>query len=141
VNLEVLREAILGLRRDGATVIFSTHDMGVAEQMCDFIFMIYRGHKVLDGKLGDIQAGYGSDTVRVRLEGNGRPLADLPGVVKVADFGRLQELRLAPGADPQAVLAALMARGQVRHFEVAHPSLHDIFVRIAGVREEEVRRE
>ena len=137
VNLEVLRDAVLDLRREGATVIFSTHDMGVAEKMCDFIFMIYQGRKVLDGTLSAIQAGYGSDTLRVRLEGASRPLADIPGVLKVADFGRLQELRLKEGTDPQEVLAALMGRGQVRFFEVAHPSLHDIFVRIAGVREGE----
>src|SRR5207244_4181793 len=67
VNAEVLREAILGLRRDGTTVIFSTHDMAVAEKMCDFIFMIYQGRKVLDGTLESIQAAYGSDTLRVRL--------------------------------------------------------------------------
>src|ERR1700756_3693021 len=51
INMEVLRDAVLDLCRDGATVIFSTHDMGVAEKMCDFIFMIYKGRKVLDGRL------------------------------------------------------------------------------------------
>src|SRR3954447_26050815 len=45
VNADVLREAILDLRKNGATVIFSTHDMSVAERMCDFIFMIYKGRK------------------------------------------------------------------------------------------------
>jgi ABC-2 type transport system ATP-binding protein len=130
VNLEVLREAVLDLRRDGATVIFSTHDMAVAEKMCDFIFMIYRGRKVLDGTLEAIQDAHGSDTVRVRFEGNAA-LAGLPGVVQVTDQGRLQELRLAPGTDAQQVLAALLGRGVVRHFELARPSLHDIFVRIA----------
>jgi ABC-2 type transport system ATP-binding protein len=132
VNAEVLREAILGLKRDGATVIFSTHDMAVAEKMCDFIFMIYKGRKVLDGTLESIQNTYGSDTVRVRLEGDGAALDDLPGVAKVTDFGRLQELRLEPRTDPQQLLAALMGRGRVKHFEQAHPTLHDIFVRIAS---------
>ncbi len=69
VNMEVLREAILGLRRDGATIIFSTHDMAVAEKMCDFIFMIYQGNKVLDGTLDSIQEAYGRDTVRLEVEG------------------------------------------------------------------------
>jgi ABC-2 type transport system ATP-binding protein len=131
VNADVLREAVLDLKRDGTTVLFSTHDMAVAEKMCDFIFMIYKGRKVLDGTLESIQAAYGRDSVRVRLEGDGTSLAGLPGVVKVSDFGRWQELRLDRDADPQQVLAALLARGQVRHFELAHPSLHDIFVRIA----------
>lgn len=132
VNAEVLRDAALDLKRAGATVIFSTHDMGAAEKMCDFIFMIYKGRKVLDGTLESIQAAYGSDTLRVRLEGNGIALDGLPGVARVADFGRWQELRLDPGADSQEVLSALMARGRLRHFELAQPSLHDIFVRIAG---------
>jgi ABC-2 type transport system ATP-binding protein len=136
VNMDVLRDVVLDLRRDGATVIFSTHDMNVAEKMCDFIFMIYQGRKVLDGTLATIQAGYGSDTVRVKLEGNGASFADMPGVVRVVDFGQLQELRLQPGTQPQALLSELMRRGTVRHFEVAHPSLHDIFVRIAGVEKE-----
>jgi ABC-2 type transport system ATP-binding protein len=59
VNLEVIRTAILELRAAGTTVIFSTHDMAMAETMCDFIFMIYRGNKVLDGTLADIQRSYG----------------------------------------------------------------------------------
>src|ERR1700731_3302730 len=63
VNAVVLREAVLDLKRAGATVIFSTHDMSVAEKMCDFIFMIYRGKKVLDGTLESIQDTYGADTV------------------------------------------------------------------------------
>jgi ABC-2 type transport system ATP-binding protein len=132
VNAVVLREAVLDLKRTGTTVIFSTHDMAVAEEMCDFIFMIYKGRKVLDGTLDSIQATYGSDTVRVRLDGNGRPLDDLPGVAKVTDFGQLQELRLEKGTDTQQLLGTLMARGQVRHFELTRPSLQDIFVRIAG---------
>jgi ABC-2 type transport system ATP-binding protein len=132
VNAEVLREAILNLKKDGATVIFSTHDMAVAEKMCDFIFMIYKGKKVLDGTLETIQDAFGEDTLRVRLEGENAKLDGLPGVTNVTDFGRFQELRLDRGADPQAVLVALMQRGKVRHFEQSRPSLHDIFVRIAA---------
>ena len=131
INADVLREAVLGLKRDGATVIFSTHDMAVAEKMCDFIFMISNGRKVLDGTLESIQDAYGSDTVRVHLEGANGHLDDLPGVARATDFGRWQELRLEPGADAQEVLARLMQRGRVRHFELARPTLHDIFVRIA----------
>jgi ABC-2 type transport system ATP-binding protein len=132
VNTDVLREAILDLNRQGTTVIFSTHDMSVAEKMCDFIFMIYKGRKVLDGTLESIQATYGRDTVRVALEGNGQDLSSLPGVVKVTDFGQFQEIRFRPGTDTQQLLANLMSRGAVRHFELAHPTLHDIFVRIAA---------
>jgi ABC-2 type transport system ATP-binding protein len=131
VNTDVFRQAILDLRQDGTTVIFSTHDMAVAEKMCDFIFMICNGRKVLDGSLVSIQDTYGSDTVRVRLE-ESVTLDGLPGVEHVTDFGQLQELRLVPGSDPQRLLAELMRRGRVRHFELGRPTLHEIFVRIAN---------
>jgi ABC-2 type transport system ATP-binding protein len=130
VNAEVLREAIIDLRREGTTVIFSTHDMSVAEKMCDFIFMIYKGKKVLDGTLEAIQTSYGSDVVRVLLDG--RPSLDgLPGVEKVTDHGRWKELRIEPRTDTQRLLSALVERGRVQHFEIARPTLNDIFVRIA----------
>ena len=138
VNMDVLREAVLDLRRRGATVIFSTHDMSVAERMCDFVFMIYRGRKVLDGTLEAIQGTHGRDTVRVQLEGNNRDLSRLEGVEKITDFGRFQELRVSEKTDTQALLAQLMEMGRVQHFELANPSLHDLFVRIAGPESKEV---
>ena len=128
VNLEVLRAAILELRAAGTTVIFSTHDMAMAETMCDFIFMIYRGNKVLDGTLADIQRSYGEDTLRVSCAGGAELLRSLPGVELVRDLGQSQELR---HPDAQALLRDLAARTTVRHFEVCKPSLHDIFIRIA----------
>ena len=131
VNADVLRESILELRRKGTTVIFSTHDMSVAEKMCDYIFMIYKGNKVLDGTLDAIQNRYGQDTVRIRMEGDGFDARTLLGVEKVNDFGRLQELRMSSGVDSQSLLSELMRRGKVAHFELTRPSLHDIFVRIA----------
>ncbi len=128
VNLEVIRTAILELRAAGTTVIFSTHDMAMAETMCDFIFMIYRGNKVLDGTLADIQRSYGEDTIRVSCDGGVELLRSLPGVELVRDLGQSQELR---HPDPQALLRDLAPRTTVRHFEVTKPSLHDIFIRIA----------
>jgi len=131
VNADVLREAVLDLRKNGSTVIFSTHDMSVAERMCDLIFMIYKGNKVLDGTLKSIQDRYGTDTLRVKVEGNGFDPQTIPGVEKVTDFGKLQELRISQQTDTQDVLAELMRCGRVTHFELTTPSLHDIFVRIA----------
>jgi ABC-2 type transport system ATP-binding protein len=130
VNAETLKDAVLETRRRGTTVVFSTHDMSTAEKMCDRIFMIFKGRKVLDGTLEDIQAAYGLDTVRVRSAGGSSALTGLPGIEAINDYGQLQEVRLA--GDPQAFLQQLAARTSVYHFEVARPSLHDIFVRIAG---------
>ena len=132
VNAVVLRELIALLRRDGTTVIFSTHDMRVAEEMCDRVFMIYKGKKVLDGTLDEIRGEFGRDVVRLRLNDRAA-LGEVPGIEHIADHGNLQELRLTPGTDAQEVLAMLMARGvTVEHFEIARPGLQDIFVRIAS---------
>jgi ABC-2 type transport system ATP-binding protein len=137
VNAEVLREAITVLRREGATIVFSTHDMAVAERMCDRIFMIFRGRKVLDGTLDEIQSAHGSDLVRVRVDAPASVLAAVPGVTAVTPRGPLYELGFS--GDPQALLAALVARVPVIHFELARPSLHDIFVGIARPSPEEMR--
>ncbi|HEV3415361.1 MAG TPA: ATP-binding cassette domain-containing protein [Pirellulales bacterium] len=131
VNMETLKDVVLELKRRGTTVLFSTHDMEVAERMCDTIFMIFRGRKVLDGTLQSIQDRYGEDTIRVRTAAGNGALADLPGVVRVNDYGQDQELRIAPGADSQAVLTELARRTRIERFELARPSLHDIFLRIA----------
>jgi ABC-2 type transport system ATP-binding protein len=132
VSAEAIREAVLEMRRRGTTIILSTHDMNVAASLCDGIFMIFRGKKVLDGTLASIQARYGSDTLRVSVEGGLASVQGLPGVEQIRDQGQFQELRIGAGCNPQAVLQALISRGAVHSFSVVQPSLHDIFVRIAG---------
>jgi ABC-2 type transport system ATP-binding protein len=132
VSADAMRAAILEMRSRGTTVILSTHDMGVAETFCDSILMIYKGRKVLDGTLAAIQGQYGADTIQVWADGGAAALGGLPGVERVRDLGQLQELRMAHGCDPQEVLRALVARTRVNSFSLTKPSLHDIFVRIAG---------
>jgi ABC-2 type transport system ATP-binding protein len=131
VNAEIIKEVILDLRKNGSTILFSTHDMAVAEKMCDFIFMIYRGKKVLDGTLDSIQKKYGQDTIRVQSEGGIRVFDGMSGIEKTNDFGQVQEIRMKPGVDPQQLLSAIMAKTRVEKFEIASPSLNDIFIRIA----------
>ena len=138
VNLDVIRAAVLELKAGGTTIIFSTHDMTVAETMCDFIFMIYKGKKVLDGTLTSIQASYGQNILRVNCEGERAVMSDLEGVTMIRDFGNMQELQITNDADPQKIMSTLISRTQVNSFEITRPSLHDIFVRIANPAGEEV---
>jgi len=131
VNAEIIKEIILELRDKGSTIIFSTHDMAVAEKMCDFIFMIYQGKKVLDGTLKSIQEQFGQDTIRIRTEGGPKALKDIAGIEKMNDFGQMQELRMEQGTDPQEILSVIMKKTRVTSFEITSPSLNDIFIRIA----------
>jgi ABC-2 type transport system ATP-binding protein len=130
VNAEALRNAVLDLRREGTTIVFSTHDMGTAEKMCDRILMIFKGRKVLDGSLAEIQAEYGHDTIRIAVSGGLSALGGITGLESVIDHGNYQDVRVT--GSPHALLQQLVSRAEVRHFEIMRPSLADIFVRIAG---------
>jgi ABC-2 type transport system ATP-binding protein len=138
VNADLMKDVILELQKQGATIIFSTHDMSVAEKMCDYIFMIYQGKKVLDGTLTHIQDQYGNDTIKIRTDQGISALEDIGGIEKVNDFGKLQEVRVASGIDPQTILSSLLKRTRITQFEITKPSLHDIFVRIASPERKEV---
>jgi ABC-2 type transport system ATP-binding protein len=132
VNLELLREAIQEVRRGGTTIIFSTHEMDVAERMCERVFMIYNGQKVLDGTIGDIQRQYPANEVRIRTEtGAGIP-ADLHGVERVEARGDFQHVTLKEGLRADELLQRLVGTVRLEHFELLRPSLHNIFLRIAG---------
>jgi ABC-2 type transport system ATP-binding protein len=130
VNAEVLRDAVLDLKKAGTTIVFSTHDMNVADRLCDRIFMIFKGRKVLDGTLDEIQSNFGSDTIRVETDLGTAALQGLPEIEEVIDHGNSQEVKWC--GDPQVLLERLIARTRVTRFEIARPSLHDIFVRIAA---------
>ena len=137
INTDIIRETILELRDNGTTVIFSTHDMGTAEKLCDTIFMIFNGNKVLDGTLESIQNRFGQDTLRLRSDIGSNDLHRIAGVASVNDMGQLKEIRMDNSRDPQAILRDIMMNNKVMSFEIASPSLHDIFVRIAGQLEED----
>ncbi len=131
VNMEVLRDAVLRLRDSGTTVIFSTHDMGIAEQMCDRVCMIFQGKKVLDDSLEQIALTYGEPRLRVRLSNRESIPVALPGVLEQVDRGRSKDLVLSKDTSRREILQTLMSAGDVEHFEMVKPSLHDIFVSIA----------
>jgi len=132
VNMEVLREAVLELRRQGTTIVFSTHDMDMAEQLCDYVFMIYRGNKVLDGTLDNIQSAYPADRVRVKLSDANLELKVHPWIQQPQRIGRNIEFRIPSPDVAHQLLRELSSTYPVDYFELVRPSLHDIFVQIAG---------
>ena len=137
VNADVLRDAILSLRQHNTTIVFSTHDMTAAERLCDRVFMIFKGRKVLDGTLDEIHQKYGQDIVRIRLSSNAAAtLSRMTGVESLTDHGNYQDVRL--NTDPQTFLRTLASQTTIQQFEITKPSLHDLFVRIARPTTEEL---
>ena len=128
VSIELVREIILELKRTGRTVVFSTHMMEQAEQLCDSVLLINHGQKVIDGFTNEVRAEAG-DTLRLDYEGDGSILKSLPGVVRLNDAGRHAELTLAPQADTQKLLALLIGKITITRFDISSASLHEVFVR------------
>ncbi|MBI4585040.1 MAG: ATP-binding cassette domain-containing protein [Planctomycetes bacterium] len=131
VNVELMREEVLEVKRRGRTIIFSTHIMEQAEQICDFVLLIDKGRKLLDGKLADIKAGSAKGIV-LDYEGDGAALRDLPGVARLNDAGQRAEIFLSDGTEPQEILQRLVGRVKIRRFDTREASLHEIFVRAVG---------
>jgi len=136
INADMLKNEILTLKKEGATIIFSTHDMGSVEELCDHITLIDNGHKLLEGNINDIreqyrsniyQVGFSGDTDKVKQALNGHfKLLDI-----ISDEGnqvaRIQALRPAPDNE---LLSALIQRIQVLSFKEELPGMHDIFIRV-----------
>jgi ABC-2 type transport system ATP-binding protein len=102
--------------------------MDQVERLCREICLIDRGRKLLEGKLADIKRSYGHNTVTIRFNGDGAFLKTLPEVESVSDPGNELFLRLKDGADPGRVLSAAAERVAVQKYEIAEPSIHDIFI-------------
>jgi ABC-2 type transport system ATP-binding protein len=128
VNANVLKDIILDYHRRGHTVVFSTHMMEQVDQLCEHICLINRGRVVLEGALPAIKRRYGHNGVSIRVSGDGGFLKSLPEVASVQDHGNEMFLRLRDGASPSRILDAARERVDVLRFEVAEPSIHDIFI-------------
>lgn len=133
VNAGVLKDIILDYRRRGHTIVFSTHQMDQVEKLCEHICLINRGQVVLSGTLAAVKKQYGHNGVSVRFSGDGTFLKSLPDVASFQDNGNELFLRLRDGADAARVLDAARGRIDILRFEVAEPSVHDIFIeRVSG---------
>jgi ABC-2 type transport system ATP-binding protein len=137
INAQTLKDIIVELARGGTTIIFSTHQMDVAEKICDHVCIIARGRKVLDGGLAEVKQVHGGTHVAVAFEDGGERAVDTLNdrrlVAKADDYGPYAELALADGADPQDLLERLVRSGaRLRRFERIEPSLHRIFLDKVG---------
>lgn len=134
INVDLLRDIVLERQRDGATVLFSTHMIEDAEKICERVCMIAGARKVLDGSIRDVKRSGGHQHLVVAYEGDPGFLDD-SSIVTATDHGQWVEIRLAPGADPQTVLRRALETGvRIDRFELAEPSLREIFLERVGRR-------
>jgi ABC-2 type transport system ATP-binding protein len=137
VNSRVMKEAVVEIARQGRTVLFSTHIMEQAEQLCDRIVIIARGEKVVDGAVREVKREAGTRHLRLGVTSGPdvarRILADRRWALSLQDHGTEWEAELAPGAAPDALLRALVEGGAgIAEFRVEDPSLESIFISKVG---------
>jgi ABC-2 type transport system ATP-binding protein len=135
VNSRMLKDLIVEQRARGTTVILSTHRMEEVEALCESICLIHHGRAVLGGRLKDIKARYGRNTIVVEHGGGPGRLHGIPGVQACDDSGREARLRLEPTADPQFVMRAVFDRVEVSSIRVDEPHIEDIYLETVGVSE------
>lgn len=137
INANLIKDEILKLRDEGATVIFSTHRMESVEEMCDHIALIHKSNKILDGKLIDIKRAYKSNTFEVGLQTNNREevLTELEGRFEIspASFKSINDelqykIKIPEGNSPNDLVSYLTSKGQLSHFVEVIPSANDIFI-------------
>jgi ABC-2 type transport system ATP-binding protein len=138
VNANLIKDEILQLRRDGATILFSTHRMESVEEMCDYMALIHRGNKLLDGEVNEIKRQYKSNTYEVGLM-TARPenlRMELEEKFRISDteFKSINDdlklqIQIEGDSSPNELLTFLTSRAEVNHFVEVIPSVNDIFIK------------
>jgi ABC-2 type transport system ATP-binding protein len=132
VNVRLMKGVVSDLRKQDTSFVLSAHQMNQVEELCDRVVMIDQGEVVLNGRLADVKRRFGDNSIRVACD---RMPSDLSGVASIKNTGSEWELALNEGTKAGDVLHALLDRGvQVERYEVALPSLEEIFVRVVKER-------
>ncbi len=142
INVALLKSAFLELRDRGKTIVFSTHQLDQAEELCDTVAIIDHGRIVTAGATREVKRSTGHQVVRVTTSTDGDLdwLRALPHVTVTRPGQDYTEVQVDAGADPQDVLRAAIAKGDdVLRFEVADPSLEEVFVERVGALDVEER--
>ena len=129
LNIELVTRILLEKKKEGVSIILSTHLMEYAEKIVDSVVMISQGRKVLDGKLTEIKAQYGRKFIHIEYEGDVTFMSGLDYVKGYKDYGREMEIELIDLADKNRLLKELSARISLNAFQLTEPSLQHIFIR------------
>ena len=137
INANLIKDEILQLREDGATVIFSTHRMESVEELCDHIALIHKSNKILDGKLNDIKRQYKTNTFEVGLQSNNdkdvlRAIKEkfevLPATFKNLNDDIKLNIKVDENTSSNDLLSFLVSKAEVHHFVEVIPTANDIFI-------------
>lgn len=127
INQNLVKDILLELKAQGTTIIFSTHVMESAEKLCEEIFLINQGKKILYGRLSDIKKGFGRQNIYIEYDGSDAFLKS-DQIKKYDNYGNTAEIQITSSGDAQEVLKNAMQSATIRKFEIKEPSLNEIFI-------------
>jgi ABC-2 type transport system ATP-binding protein len=132
VNTKLFKDIMLEMKKNGRTIIFSTHRMEQVEMICDNICLINKAKMVLEGNLSHIKKQYGKNSVVLDYDGDASFIQSLPEIEKIDDYGKFMEIKLKEQTDPQELLNTLVGKIRITKFEVMEPTLNAIFIEKVG---------
>ncbi len=133
VNTSLLQDTLVELKNQGKAVLFSTHRMDQVEKLCDSICLVNKGEAVLSGTVREVKSRYPRNHVIIHYEGSDAFL-QFPGIAGSRSFPGSSEIELKPGASAQDLLHLAAANANIYKFELAEPSLEEIFIQTVGGR-------
>lgn len=132
VNVELLKDAVLELKNSGTTIIFSSHRMEHAEELCENLCIMHKGKPVVQGSLKDVKRSFGKKNLVIHSDLDMEYLADFAGVYKLRKTSEGVKLQIEDETVAENIQRELFTKGFVRKFELEEPTLHDIFVEKVG---------
>ena len=128
VNVNLVKEIILDFKKQDKALILSTHMMEAAEKICDHVYLINKGQKVLDGPIDEIQTQYGHNSMQLEYKGDGQVIKDLPIVTNFNDFGNFVEIQLKEGTTVNDLLKELINKIEIYRLQAKRSTLNEIFI-------------
>jgi ABC-2 type transport system ATP-binding protein len=130
INARNMKEIILSMKQSGKTIIFSTHQMNEAEKLCDHIFLINKGIKLIDGPIDEVKNKYSKNFVTVEFKNK---ISDLNGIDIIENIyyeGNKAEIELRKNKNYNDLLEILLEKGEIKKYEISESSLESIFVEV-----------
>ena len=132
VNVNLIKDIMLDIKKTGKTIIFSTHMMDAAEKLCDDIIMINKGQKVLDGPIESIKQEYGTNSMRLDYTGDTQFLQNSKSIKNLQEYSNYAEVELQDGLTANDLLKEILPHIKINGFTTRQSSLNEIFLQLAG---------
>jgi ABC-2 type transport system ATP-binding protein len=137
VNAELLKSTVSDLRKQGKSILFSSHRMDHVEELCEEIVILHKSNTVLRGNLKEIKRAYPRERILLEIEGEAAGLENIPGVESVHELGEGNlEIRISDVKAGENILRSVMGQAKVNRFQIMEPTLHEIFIKKVGGRDE-----